>query len=127
MEGKKKVSVSVILLVIAIIVIIVQAILNYQFCAEKRIAEEKVESLTNQIANLEGNVGNYRNTLDEIANIVNSALDITVDGNVESPSTDVLGGETTELGEENTDVTGTEESENAESVNETETETNEVV
>ena len=52
MEDKKKVNVSSILLVIAIIVIVIQAIFNYQFCSEKKIAEERVESLTNQIANL---------------------------------------------------------------------------
>ena len=74
MEDKKKVNVSSILLVIAIIVIVIQAIFNYQFCSEKKIAEERVESLTNQIANLEGNVGNYRRTLDEIAVMVNDVL-----------------------------------------------------
>ena len=74
MEDKKKVNVSSILLVIAIIVIVIQAIFNYQFCSEKKIAEERVESLTNQIANLEVNVGNYRRTLDEIAVMVNDVL-----------------------------------------------------
>ena len=80
MEDKKKVNVSTILLVIAIIIIVIQAIFNYQFCAEKKIAEEKVESLTSQIANLEGNVGNYRKTLDDIADIVNAALNPVEEG-----------------------------------------------
>lgn len=130
-ENKKKVSVSTVLLIIAIIIIVIQAIFNYQFCSEKKIAEEKVESLNNQIANLEGNVGSYRDTLDEIANLVNSALNSSVDENVEVQSGEtegVSGEEVTESGEENTDITeNTENTEIENTESEEETETNEVV
>ena len=74
MSGKEpiKVSLATFFLIIAIIVIAIMGYFMYQLYTGKVVAEEKVENLNGEVAELEGTVNNLQGKIDSIANTVNS-------------------------------------------------------
>lgn len=72
MEKNKSTKILGILLAVAVIVIGVMSFFIYRLSTEKAEEKEKVANSNNQVANLEGTVGELQGKIDAIANIINS-------------------------------------------------------
>ena len=74
MEEKKtaKISVSTFFLIFAIIIIIIMGFFTFKFYNDKKLADEEIEKLNNQINTMESSITNLQTTIDNVSNALNN-------------------------------------------------------
>lgn len=72
MKGKK-ISASVVLLIIALIVIVVMGVFMFKLFNDKKAATDEVAKLNNQVNTLQDSVNSLRGTIDNVSNAINNS------------------------------------------------------